>query len=753
MSLIGINNFYPYSLTGLQNITGTVNGFTPIVSITIAGQTFYLTASTPDVNGNVVLTLNIATATTSTTGLLTDTDWNTFNSKENVLTFNSPITRSTNTIGFDFSTTNNWTGTNDFFAAVHFLAGVRMSALATATTTDILYIDGTGILSRGAVPTPTNLLPLNNTWTGTNDFNGTHLSASGRFFVRNNNNATDSIQIYRNQATFPSEYLFYNNSGTIGINDGAVNWNIQRSGVANFNTVNTTNINIATNAGITTLNDSAIRLRQSSDPNHYLQFNTSIDGPRLAGFAGVEFGSQQTANYRKLIDSTRTGPLRVYRNHESFPLEFLQLSDTGSLSFSNSGVDSWSVTRLGSAFVRDIIMSQGGAVNLTNTLEFGRQVSGKEFNAGKIGYQTFSSNLDIVGAGVAFPGRKVRIWDQLGINVDPTGVGDSLTVNGPSFMNFTRFINNGVGNSWIGAIFSRTNRDAVVAGFLGDITNGVGATIGGHNTTLGAWADFHIQPHATTRVSIAVPTGVNNMNQNSVTIGGAANSNGMLHIRANNALANNVDCICTRNFNDLNHIINFQNINGANQGRIRGTSTVSVVFESASDRRLKKNIRDMESMIGKIKKMEPVFYEFHTDEYSDYGFIAQDIFKVFPHMRPKLGCVASYCKCGCEGCDEVNCKCDCDNFDWENPIQKDGSMYTYALDYGRFTPFLTKALQEVIVKVETLEDKIETLEDKIETLEDKIETLEDENKLLKDIIERITKIEDKLFRNREVLKY
>ena len=52
-------------------------------------------------------------------------------------------------------------------------------------------------------------------------------------------------------------------------------------------------------------------------------------------------------------------------------------------------------------------------------MELGHGVSGKETNAGKIGYKKFSTTgegaLDIVGAGTSSSNRSVRIWDKLGI--------------------------------------------------------------------------------------------------------------------------------------------------------------------------------------------------------------------------------------------------------------------------------------------------------------------------------------------------
>ncbi len=45
--------------------------------------------------------------------------------------------------------------------------------------------------------------------------------------------------------------------------------------------------------------------------------------------------------------------------------------------------------------------------------ELGQGVAGKEGNAGKLCYAAFSDGLDIVGAGNTYPGRKVRVWDNM----------------------------------------------------------------------------------------------------------------------------------------------------------------------------------------------------------------------------------------------------------------------------------------------------------------------------------------------------
>jgi hypothetical protein len=131
----------------------------------------------------------------------------------------------------------------------------------------------------------------------------------------------------------------------------------------------------------------------------------------------------------------------------------------------------------------------------------------------------------------------------------------------------------------------------------------------------------------------------------------------------------------------------------------------------------------MSSMIETIKLMKPVEYEWISDNKTGYGFIAQDIHALFPLLKPPIECLKSYC-------DVSNC-----DFDEECPMTKEGTMYTYGLDYGKFTPYLTKGLQEVIIKVESLEDKNTLLQEQI----DKVATLESQ---LADVLTRLTALEN-----------
>ena len=94
-------------------------------------------------------------------------------------------------------------------------------------------------------------------------------------------------------------------------------------------------------------------------------------------------------------------------------------------------------------------------------------------------------------------------------------------------------------------------------------------------------------------------------------------------------------------------------------------------FSCSSDIRLKKNISDLESSLGIINSLRPVRYNWNSDENNDstkIGFIAQEVDEVLPEF------VTTY---------------------------KDGYL---GLNYAGFTPVLTKAIQELDLKITGIEN-------------------------------------------------
>ena len=80
-----------------------------------------------------------------------------------------------------------------------------------------------------------------------------------------------------------------------------------------------------------------------------------------------------------------------------------------------------------------------------NTLEFGRFVPFKETNAGKIGYETFTTGaLDIVGAGTTGTNRKIQFFNEGGASFNgPVNITGIVKITGITTVPF--FADNGVG--------------------------------------------------------------------------------------------------------------------------------------------------------------------------------------------------------------------------------------------------------------------------------------------------------------------
>ena len=167
-------------------------------------------------------------------------------------------------------------------------------------------------------------------------------------------------------------------------------------------------------------------------------------------------------------------------------------------------------------------------------------------------------------------------------------------------------------------------------------------------------------------------------------------SNCILNLSSNSNLA---DGIVHRAYSNSNYIFEFKNAAGANRGQIAGAGSSAVSYATSSDKRLKDDIQDMPSMYDIVKNLRPSKFKWREDNSEDFGFIAQEVFNLLPGLRQ---------------ISEDHCDVNSSDFDIENPVRKDGSQHYYALDYGKLTPYLTKALQETMDKLETLTNKIKS---------------------------------------------
>jgi hypothetical protein len=119
------------------------------------------------------------------------------------------------------------------------------------------------------------------------------------------------------------------------------------------------------------------------------------------------------------------------------------------------------------------------------------------------------------------------------------------------------------------------------------------------------------------------------------------------------------------------------------KGAIR-VSTTGVQTLSISDYRLKENVVPLKDGLSRLMQLKPVQYNWKINNTKDEGFLAHELQSVFPNA-------VSGNK------DEVDDK---------------GAIKPQAVDYGRITPLLVKAIQELQTTVEELKAKIKVLEEK-----------------------------------------
>lgn len=126
-------------------------------------------------------------------------------------------------------------------------------------------------------------------------------------------------------------------------------------------------------------------------------------------------------------------------------------------------------------------------------------------------------------------------------------------------------------------------------------------------------------------------------------------------------------------------------------GIARGTwSSVNGVYTNLSDRRLKKDIQPMGSVLASIKQIQPYLFRYHSNSANDpltVGFMAQDLQPLFPEAVKEI-------------------------------VNKDGST-NLGIQYQHMSVYAIKAIQEQQQLIEAQDKKIELLEKRLALLEGK----------------------------------
>tara|TARA_B100001057_G_scaffold108553_1_gene106373 strand:- start:4162 stop:5406 length:1245 start_codon:yes stop_codon:yes gene_type:complete len=127
-------------------------------------------------------------------------------------------------------------------------------------------------------------------------------------------------------------------------------------------------------------------------------------------------------------------------------------------------------------------------------------------------------------------------------------------------------------------------------------------------------------------------------------------------------------------------------LNSSNQeiGKIN-TSNGSTSYSTSSDYRLKENVTYDFDATTRLKQLKPSRFNFIADKDTTIdGFLAHEVFSIVPEAISGE----------------------------KDAVDKDGNIDPQGIDQSKLVPLLTKALQEAVAKIETLEAKVTALEGK-----------------------------------------
>jgi len=227
------NNLAVNTLDGLTTVNTSGGSVDPTLYVKYSANT-----SDTDLSGYNITTSRVPTSNFDLTNkAYVDTQ---DNSVANFAAANYVGYGGTSTAAFkdvDLTSGGNWslkgytlTATNKVVAPT-----AQFTAITSATPALALGVDGSGNLNSFAVPTVTNLLPLNNTWTGTNTFNNTvtvatnqTTSISNTMIVNTNLTSATAATFTTsgNPSTVPSCSLAGSYTLTAGASSGAMGMNL-----------------------------------------------------------------------------------------------------------------------------------------------------------------------------------------------------------------------------------------------------------------------------------------------------------------------------------------------------------------------------------------------------------------------------------------------------------------------------------------------------------------------------------------------
>ena len=118
-------------------------------------------------------------------------------------------------------------------------------------------------------------------------------------------------------------------------------------------------------------------------------------------------------------------------------------------------------------------------------------------------------------------------------------------------------------------------------------------------------------------------------------------------------------------------------------GTIKGTNNTAQ-YNTSSDYRLKENVNYTWDATTRLKQLKPAIFNWISDETNTAidGFIAHEVTPVVPQATSGE----------------------------KDAVDSEGRIDPQGMDHSKLVPLLTKALQEAMAKIESLEARVTTLE-------------------------------------------